>query len=170
MIAILVSVLQGQRSSFGFVAAILIPLIVVFVALGARQFWASSITLEMDELVYCTSVRTVHVSRLQIKECVIEKRLRGAIRLWVPYLDMIDGTRVRLADFSTGVRSSLDGPDYYNKRTERMLAAIQIWLNRVSPSGDQVVLAGATGVTESRSAPLPAIGAPQCPARQCKAV
>jgi len=128
----LVSSMQDQPSDDGWTAAICISTIVLFAVFGIRQKWAATLTIKKNELVYRTSVRTLHFPRSQIVDISIEKRLRGLVRLWIPYLKMADGSTVGLADLSTGVRGSIDGPDYYSENTRRMLESVQLWLKTTS--------------------------------------
>ena len=105
--------------------------IVVLAGLLVRSSRASMLLLRHDELMYRTLLGNRRVPRSQIVGVRLEKggfsRGGGAMKAWIPVLDLADGSSLWLREMKAGIRGSIDYPDTYNEYTRNMMTGLQGW-------------------------------------------
>jgi hypothetical protein len=133
-IGLLMAILIGMLSTngqhpVGVIVVLGLTSLVMLVGL-VRTHWAATLDIEQDRIVYRTLVRTRHFSRAAISSCGVEKKLRGAVRLWQPYLELGGGKKIWLADLSAGVHGNLDSPDgSIGERLSALMDALHQWID-----------------------------------------
>ena len=137
-VVLLVSVI-GEPPAGGFdpglvvIAAAGVLFGIVLLVLSVRS---ATLILRRDELVSRTMFHNRHIPRSDIVNVRIEQgglfRGGGVQKGWIPVLELANGSSIWLPEMRAIVQSSLDSPDYYDKYTQRMMAALREWAGTVA--------------------------------------
>jgi hypothetical protein len=119
--------------------AFFIPLVVILLAAIVRSFKASTIEIHQRSLIYRTLIRTKTFQSNEIVEIGVEKKIRGLVRLWQPYLRLKSGKTFWLHDLSAGIRSQIGVDDQYGERMSKMMESLHSWLSASGGSAESLL-------------------------------